>query len=1226
MRMSKYFTSTISARGRQYFKNGKVTILEEKGGHYEARVRGSRGYRVSLDIEGGEPVHMACTCPYASDGAHCKHMAAVLYALDSKREKKEAQEDAPARMRIVHKNRTVFPFAEVEGQEEDQYSYFNMAHMTSRLEFTEEQCQKARLLIQKKQIELGEVNLGYSRSIMDSQEIIGSAQGVIKTRGTETHVSVTFDKDQIREMSCGVYSCFQSYSYQWEYGGNKPCVHTTALLFLLDDYLKLYNPGDATDRSAASLLNAYQTRHAKTVMADISDDQEELQLVPRLEKTGDGLQLSFRVGLKKLFVIKNLTAFIRAYRCGDTMQFGSATEIDFSKHFIEEKSKKYYSFIESFVLEEQWRAYQTASISAHYGFAQFEIKGYIALYGKALDEFFELCKGETLEYTDKTGAGRKKQQVRLRDAMPSFHLTIQKNIDEKGTFQGILVNGTASELIEGMKYVYHFSEDYINRTPEEELQDVITLFDMDAYGRISFQVGRKRMSEFYYTLLPILKRYGTVIQEDGELIGQYLPPEAAFSFYLDAENNNVTCSVKVAYGEHICSGMDIMRPEHVWEPYRDSNKEAEILMHIRRFFPEQDPDADLFHCGGDENAVYEVMTRGVDCMLGLGEVHSTDRFRRINARRKPQVTVGVSVESDLMNLDILSKDIPLEELLEALGSYRKKKKYHRLRNGDFLDIQDNSMELLAELMETLRMTPREFVKGNMQVPAYRTLYLDKMLEECGSVNFQRDRRFRALVKEFKTVNESDYEVPDSLRETMRGYQVAGYKWLRTLEACGFGGILADDMGLGKTLQIISALLARKEEGRQGTTLIVTPASLVYNWQEELRRFAPELQVCMVTGTQKERTEKIRRYQEADVCITSYDLLKRDIAEYEDCSFACQVLDEAQYIKNHSTAAAKAVKVVRSRIRYALTGTPIENRLSELWSIFDYLMPGFLYGYDVFKKEIETPIVKNQDQDAMERLKKMVSPFILRRLKMEVLKDLPDKLEEVRYARLENQQKKLYDGQVVHMREMLDGQSEEDFNKSKLQILAELTRIRQICCDPSLLWEDYDGGSAKREACMDLIRSAIEGEHKILVFSQFTTMLELLEADLTAAGLSYYKITGATPKEQRLSLVKLFNEDQVPVFLISLKAGGTGLNLVGADVVIHYDPWWNLAVQNQATDRAHRIGQTRVVSVYKLIVKDTIEEKILHMQEQKKSLADEVLSGELGGISSLSKEELLELVQ
>ena len=293
--------------------------------------------------------------------------------------------------------------------------------------------------------------------------------------------------------------------------------------------------------------------------------------------------------------------------------------------------------------------------------------------------------------------------------------------------------------------------------------------------------------------------------------------------------------------------------------------------------------------------------------------------------------------------------------------------------------------MLAELMKTLQLSLKEFVKGKMHIPAYRTLYLDQMLENNESIYSNRDRHFREIVKGFKTIKDADFEEPESLSGIMRNYQKNGYKWLRTLEAWKFGGILADDMGLGKTLQVIAVLLAAKEEKQSGTSLVVAPAALVYNWGEELERFAPSLNVVLVTGNQAERQKKLMEYRNADVLVTSYDLLKRDFDQYDQKEFLYEIIDEAQYIKNHTTAAAKAVKVVNSRIRYALTGTPIENRLSELWSIFDYLMPGFLYGYDTFKKEMETPIVKNGDEAAMARLQKMVSPFILRRLKEDVLK-------------------------------------------------------------------------------------------------------------------------------------------------------------------------------------------------------------------------------------------------
>ena len=357
-------------------------------------------------------------------------------------------------------------------------------------------------------------------------------------------------------------------------------------------------------------------------------------------------------------------------------------------------------------------------------------------------------------------------------------------------------------------------------------------------------------------------------------------------------------------------------------------------------------------------------------------------------------------------------------------------------------MEESSVGMLEEMAAALRLTPKEMIRGNMHLPVYRALYLDRLLEEHEDVYSKRDSHFKQIVKSFKTIKDADFEEPESLSATMRQYQKNGYRWLRTLESWNFGGILADDMGLGKTLQMIAVLLAAKLEGKTGTSLIVTPASLVFNWGEEFKKFAPELKVTLAAGTQAERQKRLEESVHSDVLITSYDLLKRDAALYEGREFLYQVLDEAQYIKNHTTAAAKAVKVIKSRFRFALTGTPIENRLSELWSIFDYLMPGFLYGYDTFRREFEIPVVKNNDQEAMERLQRMVGPFILRRLKQDVLRDLPEKTEEVRYVQMTGKQRKLYDGQAIHLRSLLDHQSEEEFNNSRFQVLTELTRLRQ----------------------------------------------------------------------------------------------------------------------------------------------------------------------------------------
>ena len=671
----------------------------------------------------------------------------------------------------------------------------------------------------------------------------------------------------------------------------------------------------------------------------------------------------------------------------------------------------------------------------------------------------------------------------------------------------------------------------------------------------------------------------------------------------------------------------------------------------------------------DEEAEYEFLTEGIPALQAVGEVFISDALKRIEVRNSPKITVGVSLSGNLLELSMTAGDMSREDLIDILSRYNKKKKFYRLKNGAFVNAADSGLDTVEELRTGLQLTDKQMKQDRIEVQKYRALYLDAQLKENPVVSAVKDKSFKSLVRNMKTVEDNDFEVPESLDKVLREYQKRGFLWIKTLRHNGFGGILADDMGLGKTLQVIAFLLSEFLERKntdienitlkeatvlnvqsetksetaevqeadideamngqtgklQRNTLIIAPASLVYNWSSEIQRFAPELTVRMVTGTAAERRMALTEAGTEDILLTSYDLLKRDISEYEKYQFQCEIIDEAQYIKNANTQAAKAVKEVQAEFKLALTGTPVENRLSELWSIFDYLMPGFLYSYKKFREEVEIPAVQNSDEDAMKRLQKMIRPFVLRRLKKEVLTDLPDKLEENMFVQLTGEQQKLYDAHVKRMMLMLDKQSEEEFKTSKITILAELTKLRQICCDPSLVFADYKADSAKTEMCLNMICNAVASGHKILLFSQFTTMLDHLANRLEEEKISYYMLTGATSKEKRAQMVESFNNDDTQVFCISLKAGGTGLNLTAADIVIHFDPWWNLAVQNQATDRAHRIGQKNVVNVYKLIVKDTIEENIMKLQEKKRELADQILEGEGLNGSSLTREELMELL-
>ena len=438
---------------------------------------------------------------------------------------------------------------------------------------------------------------------------------------------------------------------------------------------------------------------------------------------------------------------------------------------------------------------------------------------------------------------------------------------------------------------------------------------------------------------------------------------------------------------------------------------------------------------------------------------------------------------------------------------------------------------------------------------------------------------------------------------------------------------------GKTIQMLSVILdyvdnfSGKDEERKAT-LVVSPSSLTLNWENEAKKFAENLKVLVIRGTLSERKKQISKIGEYDLVITSYDLLKRDIEIYKEKNYQFRyiIADEAQYLKNSNTQNAKAIKQIKAVTRYALTGTPIENSLAELWSIFDYIMPGYLFSYKDFKAIYETPIVKDNDKRAMEKLKMLIEPFVLRRCKKDVLKELPEKTVTVLSNEMEEEQKNIYISYLTQAKQEIAEQIDiNGLEKSHIKILAALTRLRQICCHPSLFIENYDGGSSKLEQCIEIIEEATNGGHKILLFSGYTSMFSIIQKELEKRNIKYFKLTGATKVDERIELVDEFNENpKIKVFLISLKAGGTGLNLTGADMVIHYDPWWNIGAENQATDRAYRIGQKNNVQVYKLITKNSIEEKIYELQKKKAELVENMLSTKTSFINKLSKDDIMNL--
>ena len=972
-----------------------------------------------------------------------------------------------------------------------------------------------------------------------------------------------------------------------------------------------------------------------------------VELEPHVVLNHDKLSLSFNItsGLNAhTYVLRDIMELIKAVDERSTVSYGKHLEFTHDLQAFSDNSQKIIRFLKNY-----FRGRNSQNDYNPYAYAKGHSK-HIELTGNEIDEFFESTDSVYFLNQDFRARYNEERLLEIVPVFPPIDLHIEK------TPSGITFEANAFTMFEGYSYIFFERRRKLHAIPRTDCEKIIPFLKFLSARRTENElfISDKDLPIFSEGLYPVLEEYFNVSCE-GFNPEKYAPDQPSFKIYIDMPDSvTITCDITATY-----TGNDLQ--EAVYHLFlntpspsassqsdqasfatdagikRNYVAESNLAKAVSPFFESVDEKKGLLILSAntlEDDRLYSFIANDIPVLNTLGDVYLSENIKMVHITAPPKINLGVSVVSDLLELSIVPNDISPEELNEILGRYSRKKKYYRLRSGDVIDLSAKEMDLLFSLKEGLGLSSAEIQQGHASIPKYRALFLQDLAEkhsDSGSY-LAKSKAFKEIVESFATIEDNLYKVPQSLDNILRDYQKTGFLWLRTLMHNGFGGILADDMGLGKTLQVLSLLLCLKEqamaEGAENRcSLIVCPASLVYNWQHEIKRFTPSLKCELAVGVKPERervTSEIRQ-EHTDVIITSYDLLRRDFSMYKYLHFQCMIIDEAQFIKNPGTQAAKAVKSINASFKAALTGTPIENRLSELWSIFDYCMPGYLFSYKHFKENIEIPVITDKDDNALTRLKRMISPFILRRLKKDVLKDLPDKLEENIYAPMTAEQEKLYKAHIQRVKLLVDSKSDEDFRRDKIMILSELTRLRQICCDPGLIYDGYDGGSAKADLCIEMIKSAAESGHKVLLFSQFTSMLERLTTLLKNESIPHYLLTGQTKKEDRIKMVDAFQEDDTPVFCISLKAGGTGLNLTAADIVIHYDHWWNVAVENQATDRAHRIGQKNVVTVYRLIMQNTVEERIILLQNKKKELADQLLNSDLLSAPTLSKKEILELL-
>ncbi len=1028
-------------------------------------------------------------------------------------------------------------------------------------------------------------DVGRGRSYFDSGRVRNAQLYSIPTgdmiltanvRGSSMYqVGIIFDprKQTVSEWDCNCIRCEET--------GFCKHIVATALQYVASE--------QPTQRKRPSYADG--SRLLQSYLEEPEEVVTPIHLQPKIVSAdGDYPFLRFSIGQEKLYAVRNVRELAKNVAEEATVDYGKRYTLTHRLEDFDPTSKSLMELLmnEYSVLRSNRYRYESGP---NYG--NNPDPRTLRLDGLSFDRFFELFEGQELPSAE----GGDSYTLRRGDPEISFSLkpeedgALLKADKKKATFFG---NGRSLYAVQNSEILrcspgFQREAYPILRNYERPL-----FFDKEELPTLSAQ------------LMPRLERHAEV-KDPKKLMERHRPEECIPRFYCDlSEEEGLTLHLEFCYGDRE------LTDDNAADIRRDLAMENRAQQLVERSLIEDAAFASLSF----EDKILTFLTEKVQKLQALGEVYLSDSLKRRQIRPKTQPVLGVSVSEGVLTLDMDTGEFPAEELEALYDSLLKKKKYHRLADGRFLELDGSGYETLAQAAHILQLSKRDLQKGQVQMPAFRGLYLQELLGDQTQVAFRRDSKYRELIRAFKTVADSEFQVPAQMESVLRPYQATGFRWLKTLEQHGFGGLLADEMGLGKTIQMIAWFLTVPKSLTGLPNLVVCPASLILNWGDEFRKFAPELKVQLLMGTAKERQQQREEAQDADVWVTSYDLLKRDVEEFAKLKFYACVLDEGQNIKNQSTLASKSVKRVDCCQRFVLTGTPIENRLSELWNLFDFLMPGYLFSHNTFVQKLEKPIAKSGNPDAMQQLRQLIQPFLLRRLKSEVLKELPDKLEYLRKVPLSEGERKTYQAAAHNARQR--AQSAGD----KLQILALLTQLRQLCCDPNLLYENYKGDTSKLDACVELCQSMVENGHQILLFSQFTTMLDRIRGRLADIGIDTETLQGSTPKEKRARLVKDFQAGKFPVFLISLKAGGTGLNLTEADVVIHYDPWWNLSAQNQATDRAHRMGQRNCVQVYKLIAQGTLEEKIIELQEKKAALTG-VLSGD--PVEPLSREELLELM-
>ncbi|MDO4535146.1 MAG: DEAD/DEAH box helicase [Clostridium perfringens] len=995
-----------------------------------------------------------------------------------------------------------------------------------------------------------------------------------------THIKYDLTHKKTLECRCGCEEFNENYKYK----KNFLCEHLVATTFKFNELV------DKKVKSTSSLENnknklIYKTTNLNNLLESTFLKKEELSLEVYINEIESlklkYYQIEFKIRGKGLYSINNIKEFVQCLLNFKNFKVNYDFTYNIDVHEFLARDYEIVYFLKEFIdLNEK------INDGLNKNFKLFNGKYFNLLPGQ-LYRFLKILEEKDITFI--------KNLVTYKAKILRKSLPISFTIKEKDSLLLLTTKKILPLPLNKDFNVFLYDRNiYIPKVNEQRVYREFYNILKDK-GVILFEKNLKTYEKLM-KLLNVISKDINLSEGLYRILGDMLKTK----FSIKKENENINCYLTLSYGEET---FDFFEENNF---LRNREREREVVIALERLKFIKRENKFLFI--GDDYDLYYFLKEGVGLLKKFGSIEFLNDFDKL----RPYNSKNIKGQLSLMEKRILFKyDFPFLDNLEfenLFTSFKNKEPFYKTKDNNFIDLTDKKVTEFLNMALILDIGGSS--KGYIEIDENKGIYLFNKLKRL-NIDISGEDVLNKLYNEFESIKKEDIKVPKDLNASLRSYQVFGVKWLLNIAKLGFSGILADDMGLGKTIQIITFLLLEKEYEKK--SLIVVPTSLIYNWIDELKKFAPSLNVKIVYGDTKKREHILSNEKDYDLLLTTYGTLKMDYDLYKEKDFDYFIIDEAQTIKNPKAQITKYVKNINSKVRFALTGTPIENTLVDLWSIFDFLMCGYLKTKEEFDERFK-------NSESLKELKDLVSPFILRREKQKVLEELPEKLEKKVIVNMTKQQKLVYNSYVKIIKEAI--------KNNKGSIFSHLTKLRLLCLDPSLVLEDYNSTSCKVNILMDIVQNNIKIDRKILIFSQFTKALDLIKIHLENLNIKYSYLDGKISSKERLKRVKEFNEEkEAKVFLISLKAGGTGLNLTSANLVIHFDPWWNPSAENQATDRAYRIGQESNVEVLKLICKDTIEEKIVNLQDDKNSIIDSILDENImnKNLNNLTKEDILDIL-